>query len=167
MEPSLFVKSPTRVRSHRRSRVVLLIAALLLVAVASTVYLAWITGRETTDATDRVLVSAAELNDHYGLRLKLIGVTAGGGLVDFRLKIVDADKARQILGNPDRTPGLLVAGSDAPLSVPRPTDHDLQARLVDDNVFISLIPNSDSIVKPGTPVVVTFGDLELEPVLAQ
>jgi hypothetical protein len=158
----------TRARTGRPLRTILPVTILLLMAAAFLAYRTWIAPQPTLPTAQRVPLSAAELEERYGLRLKLLAVTAGGGLIDFRLKIVDAEKAAQLLASPEHTPSLIVSGSDVPLSAPRPTDQNQDPKLKDDDVFIALIPNSDSVVKPGTAVVVTFGDLQLEqPVQAQ
>jgi hypothetical protein len=162
---SILDPQSSRPRAGRPVKFALSVAILLTAAFFA--YRTWAAQPPAPAPTERVVISAAELEERYGLRLRLVGVTAGGGLIDFRLKIVDAAQARQILENPERTPTLIVEGGDVLLSLPRRTDQAPDLKLKDDDVFIALIPNKSSVVKPGTPVVVTFGDLQLEPVLAQ
>lgn len=167
MKGSLLGSRSTLARTGRPMRYALPLAIVLLAIAAFLAYQTWTAGQSTAATPNRTLVSATEFEELYGLRLKLLAVTAGGGLVDFRLKVVDADKAGQILANPERTPSLIVEGSATPLAVPGAADSSQVPRLDNDDVYIALIPNSESVVKPGTLVVVAFGDLELEPVLAQ
>jgi hypothetical protein len=42
-------------------------------------------------------ISRATLEDKYGLQVRLVAVTAAGGFVDLRLKILDAEKAGSLL----------------------------------------------------------------------
>jgi hypothetical protein len=168
MDESLYDTTLTRARTGRPLRTILPVAILLAALAALLAYRTWIAPQPVPAATERVLVSAAELEERYGMRLKLVAVTAGGGLIDFRLKILDAEKAAQLLASPDHTPSLIVPGTDLALSAPRAADENQDLRLKDDDVFIALIPNSNSLVKPGTALLVTFGDLQLEqPVQAQ
>jgi hypothetical protein len=110
-------------------------------------------------------ISAPVLEQEYGLRVTLIGVTAAGGMVDLRLQVLDAEKARPLLTDPARLPSLIVPGDDVTLSNPGSADPDLPVE--DGRVFFVLFPNSGSAVKPGTSVIVAFGDLRLEPMTAQ
>ncbi len=42
-----------------------------------------------------VLISQQDLKEKYGLQVTLLGVTAMDGMIDLRLKVLDADKASQ------------------------------------------------------------------------
>jgi hypothetical protein len=161
--------SPAVKSTAPQVRLISLAAVMLLVLIGgSFAWRAWKSQRVAVPSSKVETISAAELEERYGMRLRLVAVTAGGGLVDFRLKILDAEKAAQLLASPDHTPTLIVPGTDVALSAPRPAEGNQDLRLKDDDVFIALIPNSDSVVKPGTAVVVTFGDLQLDqPVQAQ
>ena len=53
-------------------------------------------GQVAFPASDRLIAAAdpvQELEERYGIRITLIGITAGGGMIDFRYKVIDADKA--------------------------------------------------------------------------
>jgi len=117
----------------------------------------------TSAAIDRL--SAEELETQYGLRVRLIGVTAGGGMIDFRLKVMDAEKARQLLLDSERRPSLIAAKSGVVLS--NPTEEQDELTLVDDGILFALFPNSGGAIQPGDEVIVAFGDLQLEPMPAQ
>lgn len=110
-------------------------------------------------------ISADTLEERYGLRVRLIAVTAGGGMIDFRLKIVDAEKAKQVLENPERIPSLFAVDKAVTLVAPSDLEQDIQ--LTDGGVFFILFGNSGGAVKPGSLVIVDFGDFQLEPIPAQ
>jgi hypothetical protein len=113
------------------------------------------------------LISEHTLADQYGIRVNLIAVTAAGGLVDFRLKILDAEKARLLLQESSDVPALLVANGEAVLTAPEDSTGQLLNSLVHDgNVFL-MYPKVGSAVKPGNPVTVQFGEIRLEPIQAQ
>jgi hypothetical protein len=110
------------------------------------------------------LISAETLADQYGVRVNLIAVTAAGGLVDVRLKILDAEKARLLLQDSSDIPSLLVGDGDAVLTAPEDATGQLLNNLIDDgNVFLAF-PNVGSVVQPGMLVTVRFDEIGLEPI---
>jgi hypothetical protein len=110
------------------------------------------------------LISAQTLADQYGVRVNLIAITAAGGLVDFRLKILDAEKAKLLLQDSGDVPKLLVGDGLAVLTAPEDSTGQLLNSLADDgNVFL-MYPNLQNVVKLGMPVTVQFGDIGLEPI---
>jgi hypothetical protein len=99
-----------------------------------------------------------------GLQITHIGLTASGGLVDLRLKVLDAAKARALLGNAAAMP-MLLAGDQPPLMPPHKALHG--ARYIQGQVVYILYPNLRGAVKAGAEVTLALGDLRLGPVTAQ
>ncbi len=120
----------------------------------------------TTEAAGD-FISEKTLADQYGLRVNLIAVTAAGGLVDFRLKILDAEKARLLLQDNSDVPTLLVAEDDTMLTAPEDSTGQLINSLADDGSVFLLYPNVEGVLRPGMPVTVQFGEMRLEPIRAQ
>lgn len=110
-------------------------------------------------------ISATELAERHGLGVRLIGVTAGGGMVDFRLKILDPGKAQQFLQDPGNLPRLVVAESGVALPGTEAVGDD--TKWEEGGILFSLVSNTGGAVQLGTPVIVQFGDLQLEPIPAQ
>jgi hypothetical protein len=107
----------------------------------------------------------SQLAEQYGIQITLIAVTAAGGLVDFRFKVLDPDKARKLVGEPPTMPALVAPGSGLNLM---PAHNMMQAiHLKKNAVSYALYPNVRGAVKPGTPVSVAFNQLRVEPVTAQ
>lgn len=117
--------------------------------------------------TDKVVFTMPEptaMEVQYGVQLAHVGLTAAGGLVDVRFKVLDAGKARVLLGNAAHMP-MLVAGDNPPLMPPH---HALKgARFGNGQVFFILYPNQRNAVRPGVDVAVAVGDVKLGPVKAQ
>ena len=113
------------------------------------------------------LISAQTLADQYGVRVNLIAVTAAGGLVDFRLKIVDAEKAKLLLQESSDVPSLLVGEDGAVLTAPEDSTGQLLNSLADDGNIFLMYPNVGSVVKPGMLVTVQFGEIRMEPITAK
>jgi hypothetical protein len=104
------------------------------------------------------------LETRTGIQITHVGLTASGGLVDLRFKVLDTAKAKTLLGNPANTP-MLVAGDMPPLMPPH---HAMRgAKFAQDQVVYILYPNLRGAIKPGVEVVVAMGDVRFGPVLAQ
>ncbi len=112
------------------------------------------------------IISQADLETQYGMHVNLIAVTAAGGLVDVRLKIVDADKARQLWGTDPNYPALRVADSGTILAPVQDTRAQV-ASLEDGGVVFLVFPNSNNAVKPGTQVSLMFPEAQVEPIPSQ
>ena len=105
-----------------------------------------------------------ELEVRYGIQIAQLGLTASGGLVDVRFKVLDAAKARSLLTNPANAP-MLMAGDKPPLMPPH---HALRgAKFVQGQVFYILYPNLRGAVQPGAEVTVAMGEARLGPVKVQ
>ena len=103
------------------------------------------------------VISQSTLEDQYGLRVNLVAVTALGGMVDLRLKIIDGDKAKMLLEDQANFPALYVGDANITLNVPA-EDKSQEIRFDDDGNLFLLFPNSGNAVKPGTAVNVLFGN---------
>jgi len=154
-----------QVWNTRRARYVLPIAVLLVLLATFFAYRAWTARQPTSTAAVSALISATELEERYGVGVRLIGVTAAGGLIDFRLQILDAEKAKGLLEDTARTPSLWIEASDTTLAAS--PDMHANLKLEDGGIVFLLLPNAGNAVKPGTPVIVQFGDIRLEPIAAQ
>lgn len=104
------------------------------------------------------------LEAQYGIQITHIGLTASGGLVDARFKVLDGAKARALLGNPANAP-MLITGDKPPLMAPHNSLRG--ARFGAGQVVYILYPNLRSAIKPGVDVTVVMGEVRLGPVTAQ
>jgi len=110
------------------------------------------------------VITAQTLADEYGVRVNLIAVTAAGGLVDFRLKILDAEKAKLLFQDSGDAPRLLIGDGPTVLTAPEDSTSQLLGTLEDNgNVFLTF-PNVGSVTQPGMSAIVEFGEIRLEPI---
>lgn len=109
-------------------------------------------------------LTTAEFEAETGFQVSLIAVTGGGGFVDFRIKVVDPEKATRFFSNPDHVPTLII--DDANVTLLPPSDFEFDIEYEARGYFL-LFPNPQNAVAPGTPVTVAVGDLRLEPISAQ
>jgi hypothetical protein len=121
---------------------------------------------QVVDLASCELITASMLEEEYGIRIRLIGVTAAGGMVDFRYKIIDADKAEALLnGHGGSMPILVAEDTGAQLLPPDEMMHS--PTIEDDRLVFILYSNSNNAIKPGTPVSVVFGDMRIRAMPAQ
>lgn len=110
-------------------------------------------------------ITQSQLAEDYGLRVQLLAVTAAGGMVDLRLQIVDAAKAKALLKYPVNFP-VLHAGKDIVLR----TSEDVATQEIQfengKSIFV-LFPNAKGSLKPGDSVDIVFGALQLETIQSQ
>ena len=118
----------------------------------------------TDSAVERI--SAAELEERYGLRVRLIAVTAGGGMVDLRIRILNAEQASLLLGHPPKMPLLVAEDGGTTLQAPEGSMMD-DVQLQDGGVLILLYANAQHAINPGSRVTLIIGDLRLEHLIAQ
>lgn len=166
MNPSTSDLSLARPWSARLPRYALLAGLLAAVVAVLIFYRGW-TARPPAApvAGAPEVISAGQLEARYGLRVRLIGVSAGGGMIDFRLKIIDVDKSRDFMQDPAHLPRLIAVESDTTLPAPGGLDEDIPWE--EGGILFFLVPNSGGAIRPGSPVSVDFGDVQLEPIIAQ
>ena len=111
------------------------------------------------------LVSAVELERDYGIKVKLIAVTAEGGVVDLRFTVTDREKAAHLLHDAGALPELFVEASGAVLRSPKPMAHKMTVR--DGASYFLLYPNSGGVVQAGSEVSVVIDDVRLTAIHAQ
>jgi hypothetical protein len=156
---------PAQQPTAHQTRTILVAAILLALIGGFFAYRAWNNPPAAASQTADELVSADMLAERYGMQIKLVGVTGGGGLIDFRFKVLDHQKAELLLQEPADLPVLIVADGKTTLKPPEVKPEDM--RLESDSVYFMLYPNPGGVVKPGTPVSVVIDDVRLEPIPAQ
>lgn len=112
-----------------------------------------------------VVFSQQMLAEQYGLGVNLIAVTFAGGMLDLRLRIIDGEKAKALLDDQSNFPALR-AGNGVVLRASEDVTRQEIKFENNSNLFI-LYPNSQNVFKPGDPVTIIFGDMQVEPVTAK
>ena len=141
------------------------VIVLVLILAAIFAYQAWSTRQMGAAPPASESLSVAELEEQYGLRVRLIGVTGGGGMIDFRLKMIDPDKARDFLQDPAHLPVAIVTEDGTRVLAADSMEDDIAWE--EGGILFIMLPNSGGAIQPGTPVTVEFGSVKLEPIPAQ
>jgi hypothetical protein len=154
-------KTKTMRRQFSSNKYLLLaIILIILLSLGLYGYNAFRTSQAASSQPGIIPITQSTLEEDYGLRVQLLAVTAAGGLVDLRLQIVDAEKAEALLSESTNIPALRV-GDDVILR----TSEDAAAQDIqfeDGKSIFVMFPNTGNILKPGDPVNIIFGDLQLE-----
>jgi hypothetical protein len=116
-------------------------------------------------AKDDKPISAASFEKRYGIRVTLVAVTGGGGLVDFRFKVLDSEKAKQLIPDAHHLPALIAADSGQKLVATHRMMNNI--RLQNGIVCFLLYPNVNNSIKTGTSVLPEFGGVRLAPIKVQ
>jgi hypothetical protein len=112
-----------------------------------------------------VLITQDTLETQYGIQVSLVAPTMMGSVIDLRLRILDADKAQNLIEVEAGGPSLLVKDGNRTL-IP-PVRHNHHHDLVNGSVYYLFYPNRQQFIRRGSPVTLVFGNLQLEPVTAQ
>lgn len=112
-----------------------------------------------------VSISQSVLEEKYGLHVNLVAVTAAGGLVDLRLKVLDGEKAKLLLADEKNFPTLFLENG---VILNAPADIKSQKiEFTSGGIIFIIYPNSGNSVKPGSPVTIILGETALEPINAK
>lgn len=149
-----------------------LLYALLITPIfaAAMVYLFWngTIGQTSTSGLPAITreISQKTLEEQFCVRMRLIGITASGGIIDVRYKVIDKEKAKFLLDSGNQISLLL---EDGTFLTPDTSGHKMKHndRLEDGMIYFHMYPNTKNIVKPGMKVSVIFGSIRLESIAAQ
>jgi hypothetical protein len=189
----LFSNTNMATTISRKILVVVLVSAIVAVAASVYAYLSWSTPAPSAlpveTANEMLAFSLADyatidgvfckapvtgvtrvlnpqqLEDMFGVRIRLVGVTAGGGLIDLRYRVVDLAKALPLLGSHETMPSLVDKESEIVLQAPDTMMH--HDALKQDRTYFMHYPNAGNSVKPGSEVAVVMGDIRVEWIMAQ
>ncbi|HMM94071.1 hypothetical protein [Phycicoccus sp.] len=165
MSTGTLTAAPVAPSAPSRRRVVL-VAALLVLALAAFFGVRAVMAHAADVRSGTEAVSAEEFGARTGAKITLLGVTAGGGMIELRYQVVDPDKASLLLHQEDKRPVLVVEDTGQTLAmVSRPHNHKAELNL--GGTYFFIMANTQNAIKDGTKVTVIVGDVRLEHVVAQ
>jgi hypothetical protein len=147
-------------RSNKYLLPAILVAVLLLAGL-----LAFLSQQKPGPVSTPV-ISQNTLEEQYGLRVNLVAVTAAGGLVDVRMKLVDAEKAKLLLSEKSNFPSLWIEDKQVSIVL---SDEVISQEITFENgaSLYLMFPNAGTAVQTGTDVTIRFGTVALEPIIAK
>jgi len=156
------------IATNPKSKILNLKFSLLPVILALTLiggFLAWRLWPAAPAPTNIPMPINPTIEDKWGVRVTQIGVTADGGLVDFRFMVIDPNKALAMLQDIKNLPVLVAedSGTLVNSAAMMAQKHNLNPG----RTYFLLYRNTQGAIKPGGAVTVKFGDLLLEHVVAK
>lgn len=159
---SVTANLPNRLRAAAASPVRLILAVVVLAVAALGGWAAWRAIRGPvlpgTPAT------ADEVASQYGIRIQHVAVLADGGLIDFRIQVIDPDKAAPLFAL-DTRPRLIVEKTGQEVSS---LYHPMAGHSVKAGESAYFLYNDNyGYIKAGASLSILIGDLRLEHIIAQ
>ena len=155
------VPPPAPTGSRRRRRRLIVLAAVLVMITVGVSVQAWRQHLASDVRNGTTLVDRDGMAARYGIDIDLLAVTAAGGLVQLRYRVVDPDKAAPLVHDPDLSPALVVesTGKTLVMSTP-PHHHGTELQL--GGTYFFLMANAESALHKGDKVTLVIGDARLE-----
>ena len=119
---------------------------------------------EKKEAVADKAASLGQVEERWGIRPLSIRQTAEGYMLDFRYRIIDAEKAAPFF-SPKIKPYLIDEASGAVMAVPNvPKVGSMRStrKPVNDKNYAILFANPQMYIKPGRKVTVVIGDFKAE-----
>ncbi len=161
--PALPQPGSTSLLSRRR---LVVLAVLLVVALVGFLGVRAAMAHADDVRSGTQAVSAQDFAARTGVKVTLIGVTGGGGMIEFRYQVVDPDKASLLLHQEEKRPILVAEDSGETLAMlSRPHSHKAELNL--GGTYFFIMANTRSAIKDGTKVTIIVDDVRLEHVVAQ
>jgi hypothetical protein len=113
----------------------------------------------TATAAQPSTATIAAIQQQYGVRFTMVGLTAGGGMLDVRFVAVDADKVEQ-LGHHGTRMKLIAERSGHTLDSEQMTPHFGKIHV--GSQYFALLRNDDNTLRQGDLVTIKVGKLALE-----
>ena len=107
---------------------------------------------------------SAEIEEKFGVRFSFVAVTARGGMVELRYRVIDEGKAANF-GHYSETAPMIISedtGKVVDVTIMGLHNH----RVEPGRTYYVLYRNTDNAVESHRPVTIAVGDLKLEHVVA-
>jgi hypothetical protein len=150
---------------HRRFVTIIVAVLIVPLAVVATLTLAASARSSAAEVASARVVDLATLEAESGIRITLVAVTADGGLVDLRFRVVDRTKAEHVMHDPAAMPALFVERTGRVLTASHPLAH--KVTVLDGATYFLLYPNSGGAIQAGTFVSVVIDGLRTPLIRAQ
>lgn len=122
----------------------------------------------STQQADAAVSQADEqadlLRDKWGIKVEAVHLSAGGYMIDFRYRVLDAEKAKAI-GDPEVKPYIIDQSTGAKFIVPSPPKVGPMRNtenLQEGRVYFIFFGNPGKYIKSGQKITVCVGDIKIE-----
>ncbi len=144
------------------TRHLLLVLGLLVLVSAGLA--AWrIQSVDRTEWVPGTMPASPEIEEKFGVRFTFLAVTADGGMVELRYRVIDEGKAANF-GHYSETAPMIIAedtGKVVDVTIMGLHNH----RVEPGRMYYVLYRNTENALEPGRPATIAIGDLKLEHVV--
>lgn len=149
----------------RRWRISWIVPVIVLLGLIGSVYAlrTWPSGQPVRHPV--AVPASPAIEDKWGVRVSMVGVTADGGMVDVRFTVVDTDKALEMFTGTRNLPVLVAEDSGMVLNSTSQMAHKHTLR--PGETYFLLYRNTRGAIKSGTPVTLAFKTMRLKHVTAE
>ncbi len=121
----------------------------------------------TDDEKEKYLLS---IEEKWGIKVLGIRPTAAGFMLNFRYKVVDAEKVSAFMG-PRTKPYLIHQATGLKFKVPQMAKvgalFQRMSKAIPDRIYFALFDNPNMLAQSGTKVTVVIGDCEIKNLVVQ
>jgi len=143
-----------------------ILAGLILAGAAAWLAVSFILGAGNRSSDSGPSEAARQaFEDQTGVRIVLVGVTAGGGMIDLRYQVIDSAQALAV--HDSKNPPKIIDEASGKVLKTRWMNHNSDHNFRTGQTYYELILNQDGLLKPGSRVTVTFGDFQIEGIEVQ
>jgi len=132
-------------------------------------------GEATVEATEDPFAGALlpdQVLDRWGIEIVAIRPSAGGSIIDFRYRIVDADKATFLV---DRTIDAYITHQESGLTATVPNTAKIgplrqtqkYGKPPEGKIFFILFSNPNKVIDAGDEVAITIGEFQVKDLVVQ
>jgi hypothetical protein len=141
--------------------------ALAALVAAVSVWAAWPSSSHGADIRDGTrLLDAQGFAARWGIQVKLLGLTADGGLVDFRYQVVDPDKANPLIHDRTLLPKFVNEQTGATIWLASlPHNHKRELKL--GGRYFFLLANAKNALREGSTATLVLGHTRIEHLLVR
>ena len=138
-----------------------LLLTLGLVALVGTALVTWsLKARQSQEWIPGTMPNSPEMEEKFGVRFSFLAVTADGGMVELRYRVIDEGKAANFGHFSETAPMLISEDSGKIVDVTIMGLHN--HRVEPGRTYYVLYRNTESAIQSGRPVTIAVGDIKLE-----
>ncbi len=141
-----------------------LLLTLALVALVGAAAVGWsLRARDAREWVPGTMPTSPEMEEKFGVRFSFLAVTADGGMVELRYRVIDEGKAANF-GHYTETAPMVISedtGKIVDVTIMGLHNH----RVEPGRTYYVLYRNTASAIQSGRPVTIAVGDLKIEHVV--
>ncbi len=163
LKDSFMTQSEPRALLGQWQKLAIMVGSIVLIFLLAWLFISWNTGGLENKSE---ALSAVAFEEKTGLRVSLIAVTAAGGLVDVRFKVLDVEKVTSLFQDSANVPILIVEDSGV-TTLPPDFKGIEDVEFIVNRAYPLLYVNPEGAIQTGTSLTVVIGEYRIEHIIAK